>query len=217
MQRNVLFASFALGLMFTASAQTGRKYTPPDNPPLAKNDEEKKILAVLDEIVAKKETYLSVPPTDGRMLRLLIEAIDAKRVIEIGTSTGYSGTWISLALLKTNGKLTSFELDPGRAAMAREHFRKAGVDRIVTVVEGDAHENVTKVKGPVDAAFIDAEKPGYVDYLKKVLPLVRPGGLLLAHNVDSVPDYIKLVTTNPDLETTFYLEGNGLAITLKKR
>ena len=151
------------------------------------------------------------------MLRLLIEAIDAKRVIEIGTSTGYSGTWISLALLKTNGKLTTFEIDPGRAAMAREHFKKAGVDHIVTVVEGDAHENVTKVKGPVDAAFIDAEKPGYVDYLKKVLPLVRPGGLLLAHNVDSVPDYIKLVTTNPDLETTFYLEGNGLAITLKKR
>ena len=73
------------------------------------------------------------------------------------------------------------------------------------------------MKGPVDAAFIDAEKPGYVDYLKKVLPLVRPGGLLLAHNVDSVPDYVKLVTTNPDLETTFYLEGNGLAITLKKR
>ena len=44
-----------------------------------------------------------------------------------------------------------------------------------------------------------------------------PRGLLLAHNVDSVPDYVKLVTTNPDLETTFYLEGNGLAITLKKR
>jgi predicted O-methyltransferase YrrM len=65
-------------------------------------------------------------------------------VIEIGTSTGYSGTWISLALLKTNGKLTSFELDPGRAAMAREHFKKAGVDHIVTVVQGDAHQNVTK-------------------------------------------------------------------------
>jgi predicted O-methyltransferase YrrM len=217
MKKTILLAGLALALYSAAFGQAGRKYHPPDNPPLAKTEEEKRILALLDEMIAKKETYLSVPPTDGRMLRILLEAIDAKKVIEIGTSTGYSGTWISLALLKTHGKLTTFELDAGRAAMAREHFKQAGVDHLVTVIQGDAHENVAKLKGPVDAAFIDAEKPGYVDYLSKVLPLVRPGGLILAHNVNAVPDYIKLVTTNPDLETTFYLEGNGLGITLKKR
>jgi predicted O-methyltransferase YrrM len=53
--------------------------------------------------------------------------------------------------------------------------------------------------------------------LRKVLPLVRPGGLILAHNVDMAPDYVKAVTTNARLETVFYMEGNGLGVTLKKR
>ena len=101
--------------------------------------------------------------------------------------------------------------------MARGHFGEAGVDKIVTIVEGNAHDNVMKLKGPVDIAFIDADKEGYVDYLHKVTPLVRPGGLILAHNVDMAPDYVKAVTTNPDLETIFYMEGNALGVTLKKR
>ena len=112
---------------------------------------------------------------------------------------------------------TTFEIDPGRAATAREHFRKAGVDRIVTIVEGDAHENVARLKDPIDLLFIDADKEGYVDYLNKLLPLVRPGGLVLAHNLSMIPDYVKQVTGNPDLETIFYTEGNGLVVTVKKR
>jgi predicted O-methyltransferase YrrM len=154
---------------------------------------------------------------DGRALRLLTEAAGAKNVVEIGTSTGYSGLWLSLALQATGGHLTTFEYDHGRASMARDHFRKAGVEQAVTIVEGDAHENVTKLKGPIDVAFIDADKDGYMDYLHKVLPLVRPGGLILAHNVEMVPDYVKAVTTSADLETVFYMEGGGLGVTLKKR
>jgi caffeoyl-CoA O-methyltransferase len=138
-------------------------------------------------------------------------------VVEIGTSTGYSGLWLCLALQKTNGRLTTFEIDHQRASMAREHFREAGVEKMVTLIEGDAHEQVAKLKGPIDIAFIDADKAGYVDYLNKVLPLVKPGGLILAHNVDMVPDYIKAVTTSGELETIFYMEGGGLGVTLKKR
>ena len=62
--------------------------------------------------------YLSVPVSDGRVLRLLTEAVGAKTVVEIGTSTGYSGLWFCLALQKTGGKLTTFEIDSGRAATA---------------------------------------------------------------------------------------------------
>ena len=75
---------------------------------------------------------------------------------------------------------------------------------------------MAKVKGPVDVVFIDADKDGYMDYLQEILPLVRPGGLILAHNVGMVPDYVKAVTTSADLETIFYMEGGGLAVTLKK-
>jgi caffeoyl-CoA O-methyltransferase len=218
MNRKLLLIGVVLGMAFMAAGQRRRlNWTPPENPPLAKTETEKKILAELDDIVKSHQTYLSVPPADGRMLRLLTEAVGAKNVVEIGTSTGYSGTWFCLALQKTGGKLTTFEIDPGRAAMAHEHFQKAGVDRMVTIIQGDAHQNVTRLKEPIDVVFIDADKEGYVDYLNKLLPLVRPGGLILAHNVNSVPDYIKQVTTTPELETEFYLQGNGLAITLKKR
>jgi predicted O-methyltransferase YrrM len=69
----------------------------------------------------------------------------------------------------------------------------------------------------VDIVFIDAEKEGYVDYLRKMLPLVRPGGLILAHNIDMVKDYVKMVVADPGLDTVFYMEGNQLGVTLKKR
>src|SRR5437868_3156956 len=159
---------------------------------------ENAIQAVLDEMIKRGEGYLNVPPADGRMLRLLTEASGAKNVVEIGTSTGYSGLWFSLALQATGGRLTTFEMDARRASAALEHFKKAGVDRLVTIVQGDAHPNVRSLKGPIDVLFLDADKEGYVDYLNQVLPLVRASGLILAHNVDMVPNYLKLVTTNRD-------------------
>lgn len=163
---------------------------------------------------------MNVPVEDGRLLRLLAESIGAKTVVEIGTSNGYSGIWFCLALRTTGGKLITHELDLTRAALARENFAKAGVSSLVTIVEGDAHDTITRLKGPVDLVFIDADKEGYVDYLKKTLPLVRSGGLIVAHNINprmANPEYVKAITTNPDLETVFYQEGGGVSVTLKKR
>lgn len=185
-----------------------------DKPPLARTEAEKRILSVLDRVRSAGEVYLEVPAGTGKLLRLLTEVSDAKHVVEVGTSTGYSGLWFCLALQVTGGKLTTFEIDAGRAAAARKHFEQAGVDRIVTVIEGDAHANVKRLQGPVDVVFLDADKGGYVEYLDILLPLVRPGGLVLADNVEMAPDYVRAVTTNPDLETVF---SDGLGVTLKKR
>ncbi len=187
------------------------------NPPVAKSETEKRILGAINDAVKTGELYANVPASDGRMLRLLTEAINAKNVVEIGTSTGISGMWFCMALEKTGGKLTTFELDASRAAKARAHFKKAGVEQVVTLVEGDAHQNISRLKDQIDVTFIDAEKEGYVDYLQKLLPLVRPGGLILAHNVNMVPEYMKIVTTDPNLETVLFMGGAGLAVTLKKR
>ncbi len=190
-------------------------------PPLAKNEAEKKILAVLDELDPRGgRGMMNVPVEDGRFLRLLAETISAKQIIEIGTSNGYSGLWQCLALKATGGKLTTFEIDAERAALARENFKKAGVDAIVTLIEGDAHEKVTQVQGPVDLCFIDADKEGYSDYLTKLLPKMRPGGLIVAHNITpgmADPKFLAAITTNPDLETVFYQQGGGVSVTLKKR
>ncbi|HXY52803.1 MAG TPA: class I SAM-dependent methyltransferase [Terriglobales bacterium] len=220
MRRNlaIVIAGSLLPMCFIALAQQRRVAgLYPSNPPLDERDEEKRILAVLDRMVKSHETYLSVPIQDGKALRLLTEATDAKNVVEIGTSTGYSGLWLCLALQRTAGHLTTFEIDQQRASMARQHFKEAGVEKVVTIIEGDAHEQVAKLKGPIDVAFIDADKSGYVDYLTKLLPLLQPGGLILAHNVEMVPDYVKAVTSRADLETIFYMEGGGLGVTLKKR
>lgn len=196
---------------------------PVENKPLPKTDAEKKILAVLDDMYQnQRRGMMNVPPDDGRLLRVLAESTGAKHAVEIGTSNGYSAIWTCLGLLGTGGRLTTHEIDATRAGLARENFRRAGVDGIVTLVEGDAHNEVTRLQGPIDMVFVDADKEGYIDYLRKLLPLVRPGGLILAHNVAShgqdMVEYLKAVTTNPDLETVFVnMQGSGVGVTMKKR
>jgi caffeoyl-CoA O-methyltransferase len=218
--RQILILGLLLSLVGVAWSQRrgSRSYgRAQEVPTLARSNSEKRVLGVLDKAQRGGDMYLNVPVGDGRLLRVLAESIGAKNVVELGTSTGLSGMWFSLALQQTGGKLTTFEIDTGRAANARRNFTEAGVDSLVTVVEGDGHRNVSRLKEPIDLLFIDADKEGYLDYLNKLLPLIRPGGLILAHNVDSAPDYVKAVTTNPALETVFAGEGGGLGVTLKKR
>jgi caffeoyl-CoA O-methyltransferase len=190
--------------------------------PLPKDDAEKQILDVLDDMdVNQRRGSMSVPREDGRLLRLLAESTDARHVVELGTSHGYSAIWFCLALRKTGGKLTTYEIDVQRAAIARENFKRAGVGSLVTLVEGDAHEQVKKLKEPIDLIFLDADKTGYVDYLEKLLPMLRPGGLVVAHNIDSQmadPAYVRAITTNAALDTVFIdIKGSGISLTLKKR
>ncbi len=198
----------------------GREQSALSKPPVPKSAAEKKILAVLDDMNENQSRgMMNVPPEGGRILRLLAEAIGAKSIIEIGTSNGYSGIWQCLALQTTGGKLTTFEIDAQRAALARENFKKAGVEKLVTLIEGDAHEKVAQVQGPVDMVFVDADKEGYTDYLQKLLPKVRPGGLIVAHNINAGmanPQYVAAITTNPDLDTVFLNQGGGISVTMKK-
>jgi predicted O-methyltransferase YrrM len=186
-----------------------------EKPPVPKDENEKKVFAVLEDILARQR-YRNVPPGDGRLLRLLAESMNAQSVVEIGASTGYSGIWFGLALQKTGGKLTTYEIDAGRAATARANFERAGMSQIITLVEGDAHEKVTALKDPIDILFLDADKQGYIDYLNKLMPLIRPGGLIVAHNITpgmADPRYMDAITTNPDLET---IVRSGVSLTLKK-
>ena len=184
---------------------------------------EAKILSVLEDMSNDRRYAMwNITTEEGRLLWVLTAAADAKHVVEIGTSNGCSALWFCLALRTTGGKLTTHEIDPYRISMARKHFKNAGVSHLVTIVEGDAHKTVTRLKEPIDVLFIDADKAGYFDYLKKLLPLVRPGGLILAHNTtdlaSEMQDYLKAVTNNPDLETIFlHKEAGGISVTLKKR
>lgn len=191
-----------------------------EHAPNAKDDGERKILQGIEDILQSQGRRMNVPMADGRLLRLLAESVGARQVVEFGTSNGISAIWMSLALRKTGGKLITHEIDPDTAAQARENFAAVGVADIITVVEGDGHEEAADLKGPIDLVFIDADKEGYLDYYQKTLPLLRPGGLVCAHNMNARmadPDFVKAITTDPNVETVLYTQGAGMSVTLKKR
>jgi caffeoyl-CoA O-methyltransferase len=182
---------------------------------LAKDESEKRILSVLDDI-------REGPVTDelhGRLLRILAESTKAKNVVEIGTGNGYSTLWLCLGLKSTGGKLVTHEIDHKTVLIAMANFKRAGVEKLVTVVEGDANQTVAQLKEPIDILFMDAEG-GNLDYLNQLLPLVRPGGLILTDNMRKPkpdPQFIKAITTNPNLETLFLnMRSTGISLTLKK-
>lgn len=214
-----LAAASAPALVAAPSLAQGRRGAAA-RAPLAGSSEERRILAVLEDVF-RNHQYLSVPQEDGRLLRLLAESTGAKHVVELGTSTGYSGLWLLLALSRTGGRLTTFEADRGRQQMARSNFERAGLLPLATLVLGDAHVEAAKLKDPIDLLFLDADKEGYLDYLRRLGPLVRIGGLILAHNMASPPPdprYVDAVTTDPALETVFLnMHDAGLGVTLKKR
>jgi caffeoyl-CoA O-methyltransferase len=136
--------------------------------------------AALQAIVRDSEAQgfprIAVSPSDGQLLRLLVTLCGAKRAVEIGTLGGYSGTWIARGL-GAGGKLDSFELEPARAAFAREHIAAARTGAEVVVHEGPALANLSRVKTPVDFVFIDADKSGYPKYLEWAADHLRPGGV----------------------------------------
>ena len=132
---------------------------------------------------------------------------------QLGTSTGLSGLAASLPLQKTGGKLADLRgTHAGGVTPAREHFKKAGVDQMVTIVEGDGNQTISRLKDPIDILFIDADKEGYVDYLNKLLPLVRPGGLILAHNIkyqEQVEELFRMVELEPYMAGRYPHEFSG--------
>lgn len=204
-----------------ALAQKGRRQPPPENtpPPLPRDDFERNAFEVLADI-HKNQRYLNVSRDDGRLLRIFAELVNAKKAVELGTSTGYSAIWIALALRKTGGKLTTFEIDPGRASIAAANFKRAGLDGLIDIVVGDAHKEVGKVAGPIDFVFSDADKEGYLAYFRALAPKLRTGGLFVSDNMaipEPDPAYIRAITTDPDFETVFYnMHRTGVAVSHKR-
>jgi predicted O-methyltransferase YrrM len=181
---------------------------------------------------------MNVPEADGKALYDIIIRNGYKKALEIGTSNGYSGLWISWALSKTGGKLITIEIDRGRHEEALEGFRDAGLSRFVDARLGDAHELVPALPGPFDFVFCDADKEWYENYLKAVLPKLSVGGCFAAHNVYdySAPGagrgrggfrrgyggmaggYLEFAKSLPNLETSVLsIPGTGgLAVSYKK-
>jgi predicted O-methyltransferase YrrM len=124
---------------------------------------------------------INVSPEEGAILQLLVRAIGARRVLEVGTLGGYSGVWLALAL-PPDGRLVTIEGSDKHAAFARRSFERAGVAGRVDLRVGDALDVLKTLTEPFDAVFLDADKAPLPRYFKEADRLLRPGGLLLCDN-----------------------------------
>jgi predicted O-methyltransferase YrrM len=124
---------------------------------------------------------IHVSAEEGAILTMLIRLVGARRVLEVGTLSGYSGIWIARAL-PPGGRLVTIEGDERHAAHAREAFDTAGVADRVDLLGGEALDTMAALEGPFDAIFLDADKAPLPQYLDHALRLLRVGGLLLCDN-----------------------------------
>jgi caffeoyl-CoA O-methyltransferase len=137
----------------------------------------------------KEETYakmsnpgMQVGEVEGRFLRLLVAMTGAKRVLEFGTFTGYSAMMMASAL-PPRGILYTLDRDPEAVAVAKKYFAKVPYGNKIKTVMGDARETVNDIKGPIDMAFIDADKEAYDLYYEATLNMLRPGGIIALDNM----------------------------------
>jgi predicted O-methyltransferase YrrM len=196
----VVFSLFST----TAPVQSATAATEGGTPSVKRNPAQ--IKRLLDEMDTRGHQFWSVPRKDGEFLHLLVKATRAKKVLELGTSHGFSAIWMGLALEETGGRMTTIEIDRERYDLARRHVSEAGLSHRITCIKGDAHAEVAKLEGPFDLVFMDADKEGQMDYFKKLFPRkLVPGGILSVHNAirqaNSMKDYLEMVQKHPDFDT----------------
>lgn len=174
--------------------------------------------------IAYQREWGAVSGEDGRFLEMLIGMIGAKRVLEVGAGTGLAALFMGRGLIKTGGKLTTLEIDPERLRRAKTNLDEAGLGRTVDLLERDAWAVLPRLEGAFDMVFLDAVKIDTIHYLDMALPLVRRGGIILAHDVNwgcgntenhKMRDYLDALKTHPCLETVLVSdvssEGQGIA------
>jgi predicted O-methyltransferase YrrM len=130
---------------------------------------------------SRLERLRQVPPETGQFLALLAANAPEGVYLEIGTSAGYSTLWIALACELLSRRVTTFEVLPEKAKLARDTFRSAQMEEVVTLVEGDAKLHLSQYKN-IAFCFLDAEKEVYGDCYEAIIPKLVKGGLLVADN-----------------------------------
>jgi predicted O-methyltransferase YrrM len=143
---------------------------------------EPRFLQDLKEAAAKAGIpQIQISPEQASFMQILLQLAGAREVVEVGTLAGYSAIAMAQALPE-GGRVRTIEVNEDHAAFAREWVGRSDVRDKVEVIHGDGREALASINGPVDAAFIDADKAGYLTYAKECLRLLRPGGLLMADN-----------------------------------
>ena len=164
---------------------------------------------------------LTLHPHSARLCHIMVQSICAKRLVEIGSSYGYSSVWLAHAARITGGQFTSLEVNPKLVEIAKRNVAEAGLTDNVTFIAGDARETMSSVEGPLD--FVLLRLLGSVvcrtsrSYRH---PSLRPGGLLVADNVipgrEGSDEYIQALTDHPLMETVSVPIGKEIEVSVRR-
>ena len=179
----------------------------------------------------RKEGWPIVRAAEGSLLHILAKAMGARRILELGTAIGYSGTWLARALPE-GGQFITVEGDPETAKIARANFEKTGVASRVTILVGTAQEILEDLEGPFDLIFNDIDKAGYPDVLEPCIERLRIDGLLVTDNVlwrgevarkdrsedtEAIRTYNERLAKDPRMIAIITPVRDGVSIALKVR
>jgi predicted O-methyltransferase YrrM len=160
-----------------------------------------------------------VPPETGMLLAILAASAPEGQIVEIGASAGYSALWLSLACKQVGAQLTTFELLPEKAELARETFERAQVADWVQLQHGDARGHLSDFEN-ISFCFLDAEKEMYAEFYELVVPRLVAGGFLVADNVVShvtdLKKFIEMAYRDKAVDTVMLPVGKGLLLCRKQ-
>lgn len=158
---------------------------------------------------------LNLDPKTARLVNLILRSTRRRSVLEIGTSNGYSTTWIAAALKETGGSLVTVDRNPEKHRLAEQNLERVGLRELVEFRSGNATEIARQLPGPFDCIFFDADRTSAPDQLAVLLPKLTIDVLLLADNALSHPDQIKgyldALAELPGFDTTIIPVGKGLS------
>jgi predicted O-methyltransferase YrrM len=164
----------------------------------------------------------NMTPDAAGLIALLIRAQRSTRVLEIGTSNGYSAIWFADAVRDTGGRLTTVEVDEARVAQARRNIERAGVQDHVDVVHGDGAEVLAGTPdASVDLVVLDAERPAYVDYWPQLKRVLTPHGVVAVDNAlshrEQVAPFHERLAADPEFAVHLQEVGDGVLTAIRLR
>jgi len=165
----------------------------------------------------RDKRMLNITPETGQLLAILVQAIGARRVLEIGTSNGYSTLWLASAV---NGQIDTIDQAADKLDMARINLERAELVDRVTLHHGLALDVLRRLEPGYDLVFLDADRPSYQDYFEPIVSLLRPGGLLVTDNVVShaheLTEFVARLKADARLDSVTVPIGNGEELTYKR-
>ena len=206
------------------------------------NEKIQNVLSRLEKDINYENSHRTEVPSEKRLncisknigmfYNIMLKSINAKKILEIGMSVGYSGLWFADAVMsntQSDGQIITIDMERFKIDNAKKNFEEAGVSSLIKIRDGEARKVLHDIKEEFgknyfDFIFIDADKESYIEYFDLCLPLVRKGGIIGADNIllperfnEMMVDYLSHVRSNPNVQSVTIPIDNGEEITIKLR